>query len=64
VGDAAAVARALHDLLVDPERARTMGAAGRARVDAEFNIDRTVAAYEQAYIEMLERKRHSARLAA
>jgi glycosyltransferase involved in cell wall biosynthesis len=64
VGDAAAVASAMHDLLLDPARARQMGARGRERVDAEFNIDRTVAAYEQAYLEMLDRKRHPTRLAA
>lgn len=36
VGDAPALTRAVGELLADPERARTMGAAGRDRARAEF----------------------------
>lgn len=64
VGNAPALATAMFSLLTDPERARRMGAAGRERVDADFNIDRTVAAYEQAYMELLGRRGNAARLAA
>ena len=35
-------------LLRDPQTARRMGRAGRDRVEAEFNLDRTVAATQQA----------------
>jgi glycosyltransferase involved in cell wall biosynthesis len=38
-GDAAALAEAIRDLAADPERRRAMGAHGRARVAAEFDID-------------------------
>jgi glycosyltransferase involved in cell wall biosynthesis len=64
VGDAPALAAAMHALLTDPVRSRALGAAGLARVDAEFNIDRTVAAYEQAYLDLLGRRGNAARLAA
>ncbi|MGH2933059.1 MAG: glycosyltransferase [Gaiellaceae bacterium] len=37
-GDAAALAEALSALLGDPERARRLGAAGRARVEREFSL--------------------------
>ena len=64
VGDAAALAHAMCALLADPGRARAMGAAGHERVDAEFNIDRTVAAYELAYRELLGRRTGASRQAA
>ena len=47
-GDADAVARALLDLAVDPERARRMGAAGRARQRELFDGERMVETYERA----------------
>ncbi|WP_353473411.1 glycosyltransferase [Salipiger sp. H15] len=37
-GDAEALAAALEVLLADPDRRRAMGAAGRARVEAEFDV--------------------------
>jgi glycosyltransferase involved in cell wall biosynthesis len=37
-GDAAALADALGQLLADPERARRMGEAGRARVERDFSL--------------------------
>lgn len=55
-GDPAAMARALIMLLGDPARASKFGAAGRARVAAEFTLDATVAAYEALYLELLERR--------
>ena len=64
VGDAGALAAAMHALLSDPVAARRMGAAGRERVDAEFNIDRTVSAYEQTYVEFLARRNPGARQVA
>lgn len=64
VGDAAALADAMVAILVDPDRARRMGTAGRARVDSDFNIDRTVAAYQQAYLDLLGRRSGAPRLAA
>jgi glycosyltransferase involved in cell wall biosynthesis len=52
VRDPAALAGALVDLLVDPERARAMGAAGRRRFEERFTADRmvdeTLAAYDGA----------------
>jgi glycosyltransferase involved in cell wall biosynthesis len=41
--DPAALARAMSDLLGDPVRARLLGAAGRARVEARFGWDRAAA---------------------
>lgn len=52
VGDVDALARALDALLSDPVRAKAMGAAGRARVEAEFSlapmVAGTLAVYERA----------------
>ena len=39
IGDAGALAARLTELLLDPERAREMGRAGRARVEAHFGWD-------------------------
>jgi glycosyltransferase involved in cell wall biosynthesis len=47
-GDAEAVAQALLDLAADPERARRMGAAGRARQRELFDGERMVETYERA----------------
>jgi glycosyltransferase involved in cell wall biosynthesis len=38
-GNVEALAEAITDLAANPDRRRTMGAAGRARVEAEFDID-------------------------
>jgi glycosyltransferase involved in cell wall biosynthesis len=49
-GDVGGLARALHDLLQDPERARAMGSRGRAVVAERFSsavlIERTLATYD------------------
>jgi glycosyltransferase involved in cell wall biosynthesis len=51
-GDVGALARALESVLADPERARAMGRAGRARFEARFTADRmareTVRTWERA----------------
>lgn len=52
--DPAALAEGMLAVLRDPARAAAMGAAGRARVEAEFSIARTVAAYEAAYDALAE----------
>lgn len=64
VGDATALAQAMIGLLSDNARAQRMGAAGRDRVLEEFNITRTVAAYESAYLELLARRGPAVRHAA
>ena len=52
VGDAAAMARALEEMLADGARLEAMGAAGRARVLERFTVasmlERTAAVYEEA----------------
>jgi glycosyltransferase involved in cell wall biosynthesis len=48
-GDAHGLARALNELLADPERQRTMGRAGRKVVAARFSPDTHIAALLDAY---------------
>jgi glycosyltransferase involved in cell wall biosynthesis len=48
-GDAVALARALNELLQDPERQARMGAAGRAAVAARFSRERHVEGLVRAY---------------
>jgi glycosyltransferase involved in cell wall biosynthesis len=48
-GDAPDLARALNELLADPERQRIMGAAGREMVAARFSPERHVAALLESY---------------
>ena len=47
-----ALAAALRRMLSDPARRETMGRAGRARVEREFALARTLRAYEELYIEL------------
>lgn len=49
VGDAAAMASAIVSLLKDPSRRARFGAAGRARVEAAFTVERMVRATLDAY---------------
>jgi glycosyltransferase involved in cell wall biosynthesis len=49
-----AVAAAVRAVLVDPARARAMGAAGRRRAETEFSAERSVATVEAAYRDVLE----------
>jgi glycosyltransferase involved in cell wall biosynthesis len=48
-GDAPALARALDELLADPDRQQRMGAAGREMVATRFSPERHVAALREAY---------------
>lgn len=52
----ARLAEAILILLKDPERARTMGAAGRARVEAHFTSQTMVTRLETLYRELLANK--------
>ena len=53
VRDPSALAAAINALLEDPERARAMGAAGRARVARQFSSKRIVAGVTGVYGEIL-----------
>jgi glycosyltransferase involved in cell wall biosynthesis len=52
--DPPALAEALAELLADPQRARAMGARGRERRRAEFDIDVLVRRLEDLYLELLQ----------
>jgi glycosyltransferase involved in cell wall biosynthesis len=52
-GDAAALARAVMELLRDPGRLKAMGAAGRNRVEDGFTIARQVRQFEDLYADIL-----------
>ncbi|TMB58867.1 MAG: glycosyltransferase family 4 protein [Deltaproteobacteria bacterium] len=58
--DAGALADALLALLADPARRAAMGRAGRARVDAVFDIRHHVRAMEALFDEVLARRRGTA----
>lgn len=51
--DPVALAKELKDLLLSPERARTMGAAGRELSECRFSKDRVCAATTSVYLELL-----------
>jgi glycosyltransferase involved in cell wall biosynthesis len=58
--DPAALADAIRRVLCDPERARAMGRAGRARAEAEYDQTRVIAEQLAVYRELLrEHPRHS-----
>jgi len=52
-GDAAALAKAIEQLLAEPESARRLGRAGRQRVIQEFSLERMVRQTEQLYLRLL-----------
>jgi len=54
-GDPGAMAAAIQALLVNPERAEKMGAAGRERMAHEFSVERMVTETESLYDELLVR---------
>ena len=53
-GDSEALGHAVVRLLNDPPLARSMGEAGRRRVEKHFGLDRMVAGYERLYRSLLE----------
>lgn len=53
-GDAAAAGAALRSLAGDPARARSLGAAGRARLEERFSLEAMIAAYRRVYRRALE----------
>jgi len=55
--DPDALADRLRDLLLDPERRRAMGAAGRARARESFSVERMAAAISEIYDRLLETRR-------
>jgi starch synthase (maltosyl-transferring) len=54
-GDPLALARAVAEIAADPPRARALGAAGRARVQDRFALERMVSAWAALYDDVLER---------
>lgn len=50
--DPGALARALQRLVDDPEAARAMGRAGRARYERQFTMERVAREVEQVYEEV------------
>ena len=55
-GDEAALAAALGRLVADPALAARLGAAGRARVQAQFTVEQMVRRVEHLYDELARRK--------
>jgi glycosyltransferase involved in cell wall biosynthesis len=55
VGDDAALAAALAELVDDPDRRHAMGAAARARAEREYSIEHTVAGYQRLLGELVTR---------
>lgn len=54
VGDLEGLARAAEEVLADPDLARRRGAAGRARAEDLFDVDRVVPQYETLYRRVCE----------
>lgn len=52
-GDPSALAAAIGALLDDPDRARKMGEAGRARVERDFTLERMTSEYLALYAELV-----------
>ena len=49
LGETKALAKALHDLIRDPERRAAMGLAGRDRLEPQFGLTTMIAAYADLY---------------
>ena len=56
MGDAGALVRELKGLLEDPEKARTLGAAGRTHVVENFTVEQTARKVEAVYEEILHKR--------
>jgi glycosyltransferase involved in cell wall biosynthesis len=56
-GDAAAMAESVERFLLDPHRARSMGAAGRERVERMFTVERMIAELQAIYEEVIRSDR-------
>jgi glycosyltransferase involved in cell wall biosynthesis len=56
-GDSPALAKAIHQLLADPELAARLGQAGRQFVCRRFSMDAMVQATERLYHSLLEKRR-------
>jgi glycosyltransferase involved in cell wall biosynthesis len=56
-GEAAALAEALASLALDPDLARRMGEAGRARLQRHFSVEKMVGDTELLYRELVEEAR-------
>ncbi|CAG1004315.1 phosphatidyl-myo-inositol dimannoside synthase [Anaerolineae bacterium] len=56
VGDSAALAQAMLDLLQNPERRRSMGQAGRAVIEQHFSLEAAGKVYLDTYAELLARR--------
>jgi glycosyltransferase involved in cell wall biosynthesis len=61
-GDSGALASAILDLLRDPERAKTMGRAGKERARECFSLAAMVTAVEETYLRLLEGEAPSHRI--
>ena len=48
-GDARVLAQAISGLLMNPERARDLGRAGREKVLRDYTVDKMVLAHEELY---------------
>lgn len=55
--DPESLAQGILALMKEPERARKMGLAGRARVEREFGLQAMVERYEQVYLDLLAQKK-------
>jgi L-malate glycosyltransferase len=53
-GDSGAMAKAIANLLADPEKARRLGAAARQSINERFSMERMVSATEQLYDALLD----------
>ena len=55
MGDGAAMADAICQMIADPEAANKMGERGRRRVVEQFTIEHTVEKVQQVYDQLLEK---------
>ncbi len=58
IGDVCGLAAGMDSLIDDPEAARRMGLAGRARMVAEYEQEPIIRRHEQIYLSMLEEAGH------